>query len=198
VSALLRAASPRAIAWLLAALLPGFALQCWRGEPALLPRLALALAAALLFETLALRARRQPLWPFLAEGSAFACAGLLVAWLPALEGWRLVLSIFHRAGARAAAVWRTRREPVPSGDGRRRLRTAAPVGAGVRGTVRSLAGCRLAARRPAAARLAHHAMAGPAWIAHGALLASLFWRVARCCYWIHAGSSPRASCSPIR
>ena len=57
-------------AWLLAALLPGLAVQAWRGEPGLLPRLALALSAALLFEALALRARGQPLRPFLAEGSA--------------------------------------------------------------------------------------------------------------------------------
>jgi electron transport complex protein RnfD len=81
-------------AWLLAALLPGIALQCWRGDANLLPRLALALSAALLFEALALRARRQPLRPYLVEGSALSCACLIVLWLPALDGWQLLLSIF--------------------------------------------------------------------------------------------------------
>ena len=81
-------------AWLLAALLPGLALLSWRGEPGLLPRLALALSAALLFEALALRARGKPLRPFLAEGSALAFACLLVLWMPALDGWQLLLSIF--------------------------------------------------------------------------------------------------------
>jgi Na+-translocating ferredoxin:NAD+ oxidoreductase RnfD subunit len=80
--------------WLLAALLPGIVLQCWRGDFALLANLGMAMAAALLFEALALRLRRQALAPFLLEGSAFAFAALIVLWLPLLTGWRLALSVF--------------------------------------------------------------------------------------------------------
>jgi electron transport complex protein RnfD len=81
-------------ALLLAALLPGIVLQAWRGDASLPPRLALALVAALCFEAAALRLRGQPLRPFLAEGSAFFQAALLVLRLPEIAGWQLVAAVF--------------------------------------------------------------------------------------------------------
>jgi electron transport complex protein RnfD len=79
--------------WLLAALLPGLLLQV-RDDHGLPLRLLLALAAALAFEALSLLLRRQPLLPYLREGSAFVHAAILVAWLPTLESPRLLATVF--------------------------------------------------------------------------------------------------------
>jgi len=100
VTAVVAATMPRARSlaarnlWLLAALLPGIALQCWRGDLALLAKIGMAMAIALLLEALALRVRRQPLAPFLLEGSALAGAALIVLWLPPLPGSRRARSVF--------------------------------------------------------------------------------------------------------
>jgi electron transport complex protein RnfD len=81
-------------ALLVAALLPGIVTQAWLGDIGLPLRLALAAAAALAFEAIALRLRAQPLSAFLGEGSALVTAVLLALWLPALDGWRLLLAVF--------------------------------------------------------------------------------------------------------
>ena len=81
-------------AWCLAALLPAIALLCWRAGPALPASFALALLAALAIEAATLKLRKQPLAPFLREGSAVTIALALLLWLPALAGWKLVLVLF--------------------------------------------------------------------------------------------------------
>src|SRR5205085_4745502 len=81
-------------AWALCALLPGLALLAWRDDGRVAMHLLLAWAAALVFEAAALRLRRQPLAPFLAEGSALLLASLVVLYEPGLSGWRLLLALF--------------------------------------------------------------------------------------------------------
>jgi len=81
-------------AWMLCALLPGLALLAWRDDGRVATHLLLAWAAALVFEAAALWFRRQPLAPFLAEGSALSFASLVVLCQPELSGWRLLLSLF--------------------------------------------------------------------------------------------------------
>jgi len=81
-------------AWMLCALLPGLALHAWRGDAVVASHLLLAMPAALAFEALALSLRRQPLGPFLSEGSALVVAATLVLYQPALQGWQLLLSLF--------------------------------------------------------------------------------------------------------
>jgi Na+-translocating ferredoxin:NAD+ oxidoreductase RnfD subunit len=74
----------------LAALAPGAVLACL-SLPGLGPRLAVAAAFALCFETLCLRLRGLPLRAYLAEGSAVRAGLLLALWLPSLSlSWLLV------------------------------------------------------------------------------------------------------------
>ena len=81
-------------AWMFAALLPGIALQFRDEGPRILASLAIALAAALVFESVSLAIRRQPLAPFLGEGSALVYAATLVAWLPATPAVPLLIALF--------------------------------------------------------------------------------------------------------
>lgn len=81
-------------AWMLAALLPGIALQFRDEGPRILVSLAIALATALAFESASLALRRQPLAPFLREGSALVYAATLVAWLPATPAMPLLIALF--------------------------------------------------------------------------------------------------------
>jgi electron transport complex protein RnfD len=79
---------------MLVALLPGIALQFRAEGPPILVSLAIALAAALAFESLSLVLRRQPLAPFLGEGSALVHAATVVAWLPALAAGPVLIALF--------------------------------------------------------------------------------------------------------
>ena len=79
--------------WMLAAVAPGMVLQ-WRGDHALPLQFLLAGMAALAFEAIALGVRRQPLLPYLREGSAVVQAALLVSWMPGLGGVPLLLTVF--------------------------------------------------------------------------------------------------------
>jgi len=81
-------------AWMLAALLPGIALQYRDAGPPVLVAMAIALAAALVFESVSLAIRRQPLAPFLREGSALVHAATVVAWLPAISAVPLAIALF--------------------------------------------------------------------------------------------------------
>jgi electron transport complex protein RnfD len=81
-------------AWLFAALLPGIAMQSRDAGPPIVATLAIALAAALVFESVSLAVRRQPLAPFLREGSAFVHAATVVAWLPAISAVPLLVALF--------------------------------------------------------------------------------------------------------
>ena len=88
-------------AWLLVALLPAIALQCWR-DPALLLSLAIAMAGTTAFEGLALAIRREPPAPFLLEGSAIVNAAIIVSWMPGLSSWQLVAAMFIAVCSRQA------------------------------------------------------------------------------------------------
>jgi electron transport complex protein RnfD len=81
-------------AWMFAALLPGIAMQFREVGSSILATLALALAAAFIFESMALAIRRQPLAPFLREGSAFVHAATVVAWLPAISVLPVLVTLF--------------------------------------------------------------------------------------------------------
>jgi electron transport complex protein RnfD len=81
-------------AWTFAALLPGIAMQFREVGSSILATLALALAAAYVFESVSLAIRRQPLAPFLREGSAFVHAATVVAWLPAISVLPMLATLF--------------------------------------------------------------------------------------------------------
>jgi electron transport complex protein RnfD len=81
-------------AWTFAALLPGMAMQFRDAGLPILATLALALAAAFVFESVSLAIRRQPLAPFLREGSSFVPASTLVAWLPAISVLPMLATLF--------------------------------------------------------------------------------------------------------
>ena len=80
-------------AWMLLAMLPALALHAWRDDGGLARHLLVGVGAALVFEAGALAYRRQPVTPYLREGSARLFALVLVLYLPGLEGWRLLLSL---------------------------------------------------------------------------------------------------------
>jgi Na+-translocating ferredoxin:NAD+ oxidoreductase RnfD subunit len=80
-------------AWTLVALVPGLCLMCLR-DPALPTRLALVLLAALLFESMALLLRRQPLAPLLREGSWLMIALVLVLFVSQRPAWQLCSAVF--------------------------------------------------------------------------------------------------------
>jgi Na+-translocating ferredoxin:NAD+ oxidoreductase RnfD subunit len=80
-------------AWALVALVPALWLMCLR-DHALPARLALVLLAALLFESVALLLRRQPLAPFLREGSWLVIASVLVLCDSHRPLWQLCCALF--------------------------------------------------------------------------------------------------------
>lgn len=73
------------------ALLPGIAGQVWFFGPGLLLQILLAVAFALGFEAAMLRLRRQPLRPFLTDGSAPLAGILFALCLPPLAPWWIAL-----------------------------------------------------------------------------------------------------------
>ena len=77
----------------LMAMLPALLVLCVR-DPALGLRLGLTALAALALEALALRLRRQPLAPFLREGSWLTIALLLAACLNSRPAWQLPCALF--------------------------------------------------------------------------------------------------------
>jgi Na+-translocating ferredoxin:NAD+ oxidoreductase subunit D len=81
----------RIMALVLLALLPTVAAHVWFFGIGLLLQIALAVAFALLFEALMLRLRRQPLLPFLGDGSAPLAAVLFALCLPPLAPWWIAL-----------------------------------------------------------------------------------------------------------
>lgn len=87
-----RARSVRSImGWVLVALLPAAALQCWFFGPGLLIQFVLASLSGLLAETLALRLRGRALTP-LGDLSVLVTAALLALSMPPLAPWWLVSS----------------------------------------------------------------------------------------------------------
>jgi electron transport complex protein RnfD len=80
-------------AWMLVALVPGLWLTCLR-DHALPTKLALVLLAALLFESVALLLRRQPLPAFLREGSWLVIASVLVLCASHRPLWQLLSGVF--------------------------------------------------------------------------------------------------------
>lgn len=74
------------------ALLPAVVVHALVFGPGLLVQLALAIPTALLSEALALRLRRQPLRPFVTDGSAIITAMLIALCLPPLAPWWLIVS----------------------------------------------------------------------------------------------------------
>ncbi len=73
--------------WVLLALLPGTAAHAWFFGWGVVINIALAVAVALGAEAFMLRIRRQPLAPFLADGSAVVTAALLALALPPIAPW---------------------------------------------------------------------------------------------------------------
>jgi Na+-translocating ferredoxin:NAD+ oxidoreductase RnfD subunit len=80
-------------AWTLVALAPGLAVMCVR-DTSLPPRFAIALGAALVFESIALLLRRQPLAPYLREGSWLVFASVLVLCCSDRPPWQLACALF--------------------------------------------------------------------------------------------------------
>jgi electron transport complex protein RnfD len=73
------------------ALLPGIIAYTWFFGPGILIQILLAVIFALLFETLMLKARKQPLKPFLGDWSAVVTAVLFALCLPPLAPWWVAL-----------------------------------------------------------------------------------------------------------
>ncbi len=73
------------------ALLPGIIAYTWFFGPGILVQILLAVIFALLFETLMLKARKQPLKPFLGDWSAVVTAVLFALCLPPLAPWWVAL-----------------------------------------------------------------------------------------------------------
>jgi electron transport complex protein RnfD len=73
------------------ALLPGIIVYTWFFGPGILVQILLAVIFALLFETLMLKARKQPLKPFLGDWSAVVTAVLFALCLPPLAPWWVAL-----------------------------------------------------------------------------------------------------------
>ncbi|UXY13636.1 RnfABCDGE type electron transport complex subunit D [Chitiniphilus purpureus] len=92
-SPFLSAATPlqRVMLKVLAALLPGIALQVWLFGIGVLAQLALASVAALATEALCLKLRGYPVRRFVSDGSALVCAWLLALSLPPLAPWWLAV-----------------------------------------------------------------------------------------------------------
>ncbi|HMN43482.1 MAG TPA: RnfABCDGE type electron transport complex subunit D [Povalibacter sp.] len=74
------------------ALLPATALHVVVFGPGILVQMTLGIATALATEAVALRLRRQPLRPFLTDGSAIITAMLIALCLPPLAPWWLIAS----------------------------------------------------------------------------------------------------------
>jgi len=81
----------RVMTQVLLALVPAIAIYTWLIGPAILIQIALATLAALLGETLMLKVRRQPLAPFLGDGSAIVTAWLIALVFPPLAPWWMVV-----------------------------------------------------------------------------------------------------------
>ena len=73
------------------ALLPGIIAYTWFFGPGILVQILLAVIFALLFESLMLKARKQPLKPFLGDWSAVVTAVLFALCLPPLAPWWVAL-----------------------------------------------------------------------------------------------------------
>lgn len=73
--------------WVLLALLPGTVAHAWFFGWGVVINITLAVSVALVAEALMLRIRRQPLAPFLSDGSAVVTAALLALALPSIAPW---------------------------------------------------------------------------------------------------------------
>ncbi|MDJ0656826.1 MAG: RnfABCDGE type electron transport complex subunit D [Xanthomonadales bacterium] len=87
--------APKSVHWVmlqvLLALIPGTAAYVWFFGPGILVQITLAVAAAVAFEVLMLRLRRQPVSPFLNDLSAPVTAVLYALCLPPLMPWWTVV-----------------------------------------------------------------------------------------------------------
>jgi len=81
----------RVMTQVLLALVPAIAVYTWLIGPVILVQIAIATLAALLGETLMLKVRRQPLAPFLGDGSAIVTAWLIALVFPPLAPWWMVV-----------------------------------------------------------------------------------------------------------
>lgn len=78
--------------WVLVALLPAAAMQCYYFGPGLIVQFMLAAISALAAEALALALRRKPVMPSLTDNSALVTAALLALSMPPLAPWWLITS----------------------------------------------------------------------------------------------------------
>lgn len=80
----------RIMALVLCALLPGVLARSWQSGAGFVWQLVLALGIGLAVEASMLRLRRQPLRPFLGDGSALVAAALLALLLPVPTPWWMI------------------------------------------------------------------------------------------------------------